>query len=94
MQWWNLYYDSTFSLLKKKILVKFLKFFYNRTVSWNKFKEILRYPYLFWTIYLLTDMCVYKDRTTHAQGSSWNDGCDLHCTCENATMNIYQCQAK
>ncbi|XP_076111945.1 uncharacterized protein LOC143080130 isoform X2 [Mytilus galloprovincialis] len=41
-----------------------------------------------------TDMCIYKDRTTHAQGSSWDDGCDLHCTCENATMNIYQCQAK
>ncbi|XP_076111939.1 uncharacterized protein LOC143080127 isoform X2 [Mytilus galloprovincialis] len=40
------------------------------------------------------NMCVYKDRTTHAQDSSWNDGCDLHCTCENATMNIYQCQAK
>ena len=39
-------------------------------------------------------MCVYKDNTIHKQGTSWDDGCDSHCTCVNASLNIYQCQAR
>jgi len=40
------------------------------------------------------DKCVYKDNSLHTQGSTWQDGCDYNCICENPATNSYKCTAR
>jgi len=37
--------------------------------------------------------CLYKGQV-HKEGTTWNDGCDYKCTCQDGTTGQYQCTAR
>ncbi|XP_046570033.1 uncharacterized protein LOC124278355 [Haliotis rubra] len=39
------------------------------------------------------DFCVYNG-ANFKQGATWNDGCDLVCTCEDAKTGVYRCDER
>ena len=45
-------------------------------------------------VYNISDQCVYTDKSLHRQGTSWQDGCDYVCFCDDASTNSYKCNAR
>ena len=45
------------------------------------------------TIVIFLAQCMYNG-VPFTQGQTWNDGCDLTCSCENATTGYYRCSTR